>query len=216
MGVAVSTALLVLVLALGLRRKQVKSLLHLWLPFLLLVLGVLLFAAALLRYLYHHPVDYGFTSVLCDECNVLYLPSWLVDDARQVVWYETILVWQYHPWLGRGIDNDLTFAATHPHNRFLQILSGLGIVGFGLFVSLLLLLFAKASKRWYRTGSLSALSLMFVHSVYWTTGLFELEVWVKWHFCMYISAVVLSMSLDNLAQDRRTQDRTKQDRITKA
>ena len=215
MGVAVSVAMLVLVLALGLRRKQVKRLLHLWLP-LLLVLGVLLFAAALLRYLYHHPVVHEVTNTLCDGCNILYLPSWLVDDARQIVWYETILVWQDHPWLGRGIDNDLAFAATHPHNRFLQILSGLGIVGFGLFVSLLLLLFAKASKRWYRTGSLSALSLMFVHSVYWTTGLFELEVWVKWHFCMYISAVVLSMSLDRLGQSKLALSKLAQDRITKA
>ena len=191
MGVALSASLFVLVLALGLR-----SHLRLWLP--LSVLGVLLFVAIFLLYLYHNPIVYGVESRLCESCNILYLPSWLVDDARQIVWHETLLVWQDHPWLGRGIRNDLTFSVTHPHSRFLQVLSGLGIVGFVLFVSLLSLVFVKACLRWSRTGSLSSLSLMFVHCVYWATGLFDLSVWVPWHFCMYASAIVLSACLDRL------------------
>ncbi len=198
LGVTVSVTLLTLLFACWLNHRFRLYGRHA-LP--LLKVGIVLFVAFLLLYLYHNPVVYGAQSLLCDSCNILYLPSWLVDDARQMVWHETLLVWQAHPWLGRGIDNDLTFASSHPHSRFLQVLSGLGIVGFVLFVSLLALLFVKACRGWYRTGSLSALSLMFVHSVYWATGLFELEIWVAWHFCMYAGAIAMSLCLDRLAEE---------------
>ncbi len=166
----------------------------------LLVLGISLFVAALLLHLYHNPVIYKVKSGVCDTCNSLYLPVWLVDSVRQAAWHETLIVWKENPWWGRGIHNDLS-SFFHPHNRYLQVLSGLGIAGFGLFVSLLVLVFVNASLRWYRTGSLSALCLMFVHGVYWATGLFELSIWSVWHVGMYGCAIVMSLCLDRLAEE---------------
>ncbi len=197
LGVALIASLLVLVLGWGLKYR---SRLSLPLPRLsLFVLGISLSVAALLLYLYHNPVVYKMKDPLCDTCSSPYLPLWLVDNVRQAAWHETLIVWKENPWWGRGIHNDLT-SFFHPHNRYLQVLSGLGIVGFVLFVSLLVLVFAKASLRWYRTGSLSALCLMFVHGVYWSTGLFELSIWSVWHIGMYACAIVMSLSLDKLEE----------------
>ncbi len=143
---------------------------------------------------------YTDRSELCVECNELFLPWWLVDNVRQFAWRETIMVWLENPWFGRGVHNDLT-SFHHPHSRFLQILSGLGIVGFSVFACLLVLLLAGNFLQWRNKRQLSSLSMLLVHSVYWSIGIFELSVWSIWHFWIYICALVLSLSLDRLPLD---------------
>ena len=172
---------------------------------LLLGAAAVLFGLLLFAYLYHHPQLYPMRFSDCARCNELYLPLWLVDAPRQVAWHETIVVWQQHPWFGIGVHNEET-VLTHPHNRFLQILVGLGAVGFGIFLTLLCLAALKSLRAWMNDGSLKNLSLLMVHSVYWTGGLFDLSIWSIWHFCVYASAIVLSLSLDTLARGQKPKE----------
>ena len=86
----------------------------------------------------------GFSD--CVRCNEMFLPLWLVDAPRQVAWQEMIVIWQEHLWFGIGIHNETT-VLTHPHSRFLQILGGLGVVGFSFFLALLcVFLFQKPAR----------------------------------------------------------------------
>ena len=169
---------------------------------LLATLCILCSSVLLVYYLYNNAQVYRTNgSELCAECNELFLPVWLVDNVRQFAWRETITVWLQNPWFGRGVHNDLT-SFHHPHSRFLQILSGFGIVGFSVFAALLLLLVARAFSQWRKQRKLSYLSMLLVHSVYWSIGAFELSVWSVWHFWLYICALVLSLALDRLPIDR--------------
>ena len=175
---------------------------------LCVLLGVAALAAglALFAYLYHHPRPYPMLLSDCLQCNKIYLPLWLVDAPRQVAWHEMLVLWQQHPWFGIGIHNETT-VLTHPHSRFLQILGDLGAVGFCLFLALLSVSVFKSLRAWKTEGSLKGLSLLLVHSVYWTGGLFDLSIWAVWHFCMYACAIVLSLSLDRFALDRFAEER---------
>ena len=141
----------------------------------------------------------------CVRCNEMFLPLWLVDAPRQVAWQEMIVIWQEHLWFGIGIHNETT-VLTHPHSRFLQILGGLGVVGFSFFLALLCVSSFKSLRAWQKggAGALKGFSLLLVHSVYWTGGLFDLSIWSIWHFCLYASAIVMSLSLDKLTEREKT------------
>ena len=171
------------------------------------LLGVLLGLAAvgggllLFAYLYHHPQNYPMVLSECLRCNEIYLPLWLVDAPRQVAWHEMIVLWQQHYWFGIGIHNETT-VLTHPHSRFLQILGDLGAVGFCLFLSLLCVSAFKSLRAWKDKGSIGGLSLLLVHSIYWTGGLFDLSIWSVWHVGMYGCAIVMSLCLDRMAEER--------------
>ncbi len=163
-------------------------------------LCILCLSILFLYYLRSHAPIYQNKSELCAECNELFLPWWLVDNSRQFAWRETINVWLENPWFGRGVHNDLT-SFDHPHSRFLQILSGFGIVGFSVFALLLFCLLARSFLQWRKERRLSSLSMLLVHSVYWSIGIFELSVWSAWHFWVYIFTLALSLSLDRLPPD---------------
>lgn len=137
----------------------------------------------------------------CARCNEMFLPLWLVDAPRQVAWQEMIVIWQEFPWFGIGIHNETT-VLTHPHSRFLQILGGLGIIGFGLFLTILCVSSFKSLCVWCKSGSISGLSLLFVHTVYWTGGFFDLSIWSVWHLCIYACAITMSLSLDKLTESK--------------
>ena len=139
----------------------------------------------------------------CLLCNEMFLPLWLVDAPRQIAWQEILALWQEHPWFGIGIHNETT-VLTHPHSRFLQILGGLGLFGFALFITILGISCFKSLCVWKKnkTGAHKGLCLLLVHSVYWTGGFFDLSIWSVWHFCMYTCAIVMSLSLDRLAEAR--------------
>ena len=170
---------------------------------ILLGLAAVVVGLALFAYLYHYPKLYPIRLSDCLPCNETYLPLWLVDAPRQVAWHEMIVLWQKYPWFGIGIHNETT-VLTYPHSRFLQILGNLGAVGFCLFLVLLCVSAFKSLCAWKANGSLRELSLLLVHSVYWTGGLFDLSIWSVWHVCIYICAIVMSLSLDRLTGDKLT------------
>lgn len=139
-----------------------------------------------------------------------YLPPWLVDPHRQVIWSFTSDAALTKPLLGYGINTinlvegagrhvpglspHAEYLPSHPHNWLLEIFAETGLVGTlpaVVFVTLLLTGFARASIREGDTVSLAAGC---TSSAYWAAGLFNFSFWAEWWQLahMVLLAVILS------------------------
>jgi O-antigen ligase len=102
-----------------------------------------------------------------------------VGGARLAVTADTLRMFRDRPLLGFGLD---TFSSVYPryqsftssvfmnaaHNDFAQLLSETGIVGFGLMVWFLVLVYRRGLRNLYRSGELQAATLVSLTGV---TGL---------------------------------------------
>ncbi len=179
-------------------RKETRKI-GLFLLLLLLAGGLLLFI-----YLFYYSPIYDLPETSSFRgYNQLFLPEWLIDKPRQIALGESIKIWKQKPWFGHGIHNaNWDFfgfgPGKHPHNRFAEVLIAMGAIGLVFFLAFLGVLLYQSFQKWRKAGSSSALCLLLVHSVYWSCGLFDLSIWTLWHILIYITSVIMSLSLDQI------------------
>ncbi|WP_181850390.1 glycosyltransferase [Thalassospira profundimaris] len=140
-----------------------------------------------------------------------YLPTWLVDIHRQMIWQFAYSHVFDHPLIGYGINaspwvpgaNDMAGTSGqsvlpgHPHSWFMEIWLEAGLLGLFVVVPLVLVIASTTLKDVLRNGiKVSALPLM-IMAAYWFAGLFNYSFWTSWWF----GVVMLSLALAVLRRE---------------
>lgn len=125
-----------------------------------------------------------------------YLPTWLVDVHRQVIWSFTLDHAVQAPVFGLGINAvdqvegtkalipglgpQGEYLPSHPHSWLLEILAETGVVGTVPFILFVTAWIARLAREHVRTGSPECLAAGAVSSGYWVAGLFNFSFWEAW------------------------------------
>lgn len=109
----------------------------------MILLGVLSIAGYLV--IAHFLSDYASERLLGE--------NFLKDDGRLLMWTHALREWWKMPILGLGVDaanlhnTTLNLRAQDIHNIYLQLLCDQGLVGFGLFLAIVLCIIRRTQKR---------------------------------------------------------------------
>ncbi|HEY9080179.1 O-antigen ligase family protein [Magnetovibrio sp.] len=129
-----------------------------------------------------------------------YLPTWLVDPHRQMIWQFTFEHAMQAPWFGHGIDTinllpgaDInirgmgqSYIPSHPHNWTMEILAETGWIGLSVFVATLLILAVRLARATLANQSPAVnLTLLALSTGFWTSALFNFSIWSTWWLLTY-------------------------------
>lgn len=136
-----------------------------------------------------------------------YLPTWLVDIHRQMIWHFAYSHVFDHPLIGYGINaspwipgaNEMAGTSNqsvlpgHPHSWFMEIWLEVGLIGLAVVVLLVLTIAGTAIRDVCRHGlKASALPLMML-AAYWFAGLFNYSFWTSWWFGVFLLSLSLAL-----------------------
>lgn len=136
-----------------------------------------------------------------------YLPTWLVDIHRQMIWKFAFGHVFDHPLIGYGINaspwvpgademagtSSQTVLPGHPHSWFMEIWLEVGLIGLAVVVPLVLMTAVTAIRDVCRQGlKVSALPLMML-AAYWFAGLFNYSFWTSWWFGVFLLSLSLAL-----------------------
>ena len=126
----------------------------------------------------------------------MYLPEWLVDPHRQLIWKFAYHKFLDHPWFGNGIDqlNRLAGAHTvapglgktaylipsHPHSWFLEVLAESGIIGVLPVIITLAYISWELTNHFLNTQDEGALARLTLMAGFWASALFNFSIWAVW------------------------------------
>jgi glycosyltransferase involved in cell wall biosynthesis len=145
-----------------------------------------------------------------------YLPIWLIDVHRQMIWQFTFSHVFDHPLIGYGLNaspwvpgaNELAGSSMqsvlpgHPHNWFMEIWLEVGIAGLVTLVPLVFLIATTAVRDVMRNGVRIAGLILMMQAAYWFSGLFNYSFWTSWWF----GVVMLTVCLAFLRRERLLAD----------
>jgi glycosyltransferase involved in cell wall biosynthesis len=151
-----------------------------------------------------------------------YLPMWLVDVHRQMIWQFTFGHVFDSPLIGYGINaapwvpgaNELAGSSTqsvlpgHPHSWFMEIWLEAGVLGLLVVVPLVLLIGLTGFKDVRHNGIVAGGLTLMMMAAYWFAGLFNYSFWTSWWF----GVVMLSFALAFLRRERMLPNRAPQKR----
>lgn len=178
-----------------------------------LFFGTLIASIGAIAYIRREQVNYLEASF-----DGAYLPAWLIDPHRQVIWKFTFEKFLDKPWFGNGIDqlNKLSGAEdiiivmglkmqlmpSHPHNWFLEILAETGVVGmFPMLVAICVITWSLG-KSFLKERNERALALLMLFVCFWTNSLFSFSIWaVWWQLCLYILFAIVASCSQTLSRD---------------
>ena len=126
-----------------------------------------------------------------------FLPPWLIDPHRQLMWQHTIGLALERPCLGFGINTinlqdfsearlkmDIDDASLllpgHPHNWIVEAFSETGIVGTVPLLVTVSVLFVTLLRNFLATGRPEPLVGIAVSAAFWVSGLFNFSFWSAW------------------------------------
>lgn len=121
-------------------------------------------------------------------------------SGRTIVWTAAIRQWHQHPWLGVGggvggkqvikhIGNYSLEVLSSLHNGFMEILTGLGLIGIVLGVVLLLLVTWRTFRAWKRHPEHSGNYVLIVHvwaCTIMSTGIFG---WMGYEMAIFLCII---------------------------
>jgi O-antigen ligase len=123
-----------------------------------------------------------------------YLPVWLVDVHRQVIWAFAFDRFLDAPWFGWGI-NVIAQAEgakimvpglgqetlpSHPHNWILEVAAETGVVGALPLYVLVAVTLRRLAGDAVRSGRGDSMAALAVAVGYWVSGLFNFSFWAAW------------------------------------
>jgi len=124
-----------------------------------------------------------------------YLPIWLVDPHRQLIWKFTFEHALNSPWVGLGIDNinliagartnidgmSQSYIPSHPHNWILEIFAETGLIGLTAAFTTLMIVVVKLLRAVLANRNLDAnITLVALTAGFWTAALFNFSIWSTW------------------------------------
>jgi len=129
-----------------------------------------------------------------------YLPTWLVDPHRQMIWRFTFEHAIQAPWFGHGIDTinllpganikihgmGQSYIPSHPHNWGMEIFAETGAVGLVAFIIALLVLAVRLVRAVLANRSPAVnLTLLALSAGFWTSASFNFSIWSTWWLLTY-------------------------------
>lgn len=138
----------------------------------------------------------------------IFLPEWLLDPHRQLIWKFTLEKYTEHPLVGWGINTinhipgatDIipkvggTYISSHPHNWIVEVLAESGLFGLLALLLVLLLLARNLIGQYIRTRSLSFLVAIAMSAAYLGSSLFNFSVWSSWWQMCFLSLLLLILA----------------------
>lgn len=141
-----------------------------------------------------------------DNSELAFIPVWLVDLHRQLIWMFSFDLIQHSPWVGFGLNasnyhpmaelplreymaqKDLVLGyfpnvqalPSHPHNWMVEILLDGGVIAVLPFIVMVCWIFLRAIRHYFAAPSFTILGFVAVNAVYWGTGLFNFSYWSMW------------------------------------
>lgn len=137
-----------------------------------------------------------------------FLPEWLLDSHRQLIWKFTLEKYTEHPLVGWGINTidqlpgaqDIipkvggVYISSHPHNWIVEVLAEAGIIGLLALLAVLLLLARNLIGQYLKTRSLSVLVACALCAAYVASSLFNYSVWSSWWQMCFLSLLALVLA----------------------
>lgn len=141
-----------------------------------------------------------------------YLPMWLVDVHRQMIWHFTFSHVFDYPLIGYGINaapwvpgaNELAGSSAqsvlpgHPHSWFMEIWLEAGALGLLVLVPLVVQIGLTGFKDVRRNGIVTGGLTLMMMAAYWFAGLFNYSFWTSWWF----GVLMLTFALAFLRRER--------------
>ncbi|MEG3618525.1 O-antigen ligase family protein [Magnetovibrio sp. PR-2] len=143
-----------------------------------------------------------------------YLPTWLIDPHRQIIWKFTFEHTQEVMWFGRGIDTinltpgtdgdaspgNLPLIPSHPHNWLLEIYSETGLAGLMSLLSLLAMVLwahVKSALKNHDGNMHESLTILALSAGFWVSASFNFSIWSTWWLLTYFMLFALVTSFRN-------------------
>ena len=143
-----------------------------------------------------------------------YLPLWLVDYQRQIIWRFALELAEKNLLFGMGMNtinfapgadviipktlHNLKMIPSHPHNWILEIAAETGVFGllsllFAITISLIHMIL-----KFFKDADICYLVSICISTGYWVSGLFNFSFWSAWWQVsfMIITALCLSLKAD--------------------
>lgn len=137
------------------------------------------------------------------------LPTWLIDNHRQIIWQFALERFAERPWFGWGLNasNQIAggqnlipglgyeFIPSHPHNWVVQLLTEAGVIGFVPTMAMVVWGAVTAYLTWRREGSTRSVTWLSLWLVFWTSSMFNFSFWALWWTASagLLGAVLLSV-----------------------
>jgi O-antigen ligase len=149
----------------------------------------------------------------------VYLPEWIIDPHRQIIWRYTFEQYLAAPWFGNGINTinlipgaheiipgiEYEYIPSHPHNWILEIMAETG--AFGLLACLLTLdAFIRphisGDRGFLKSGNLPSLCIIALSSAFLTASLFNFSIWSSWWLLTYFVLFAIVVSVPDREQHK--------------
>lgn len=151
-----------------------------------------------------------------------YLPTWLADQHRQMIWQFTLGKAFEAPFFGYGI-NAVEFVEganreipgmvagavlipSHPHNWILEIFAETGFFGLVPMAVLIASYMTWLARDFVRTGRAESLVAGAVSAGYWASGLFNFSFWTAWWQTAHLILLAIVLSAASTSGSHREQD----------
>ena len=145
------------------------------------------------------------------KTNDNYLPEWMIDPHRQIIWKTVFEKFLEAPFTGHGA-NRINFVAgadaarwdlkgwpavipSHPHNWILEILSETGVFGLTALIFVLTLIVWRLLGQYKNANDISALAIIGLLGAFFGSNLFNFSIWSTWWLLsLFFLFVLLSAS----------------------
>ena len=146
-----------------------------------------------------------------------FLPVWLLDFERQVIWKHAFEFAMASPWVGIGANtinfapgadaliertNNLHVIPAHPHNWAIEIFAETGTIGLCVLLVTLITLTYQTLLTVRRSGSLGPIMAIAVLAGYWGSGLFNFSYWSAWWQLSFLISLVFCFASTPKTEER--------------
>jgi len=124
-----------------------------------------------------------------------FLPVWLVDYERQIIWERALEFASAAPWFGIGANTinfvpgadaiiegtgNLHVIPAHPHNWGVEVYAETGTIGLAALLLTIVAVAVKTLLEVRRSGGLGLICAIAIMAGYWGSGLFNFSYWSAW------------------------------------
>lgn len=137
-----------------------------------------------------------------------FLPPWLLDYQRQIMWSHSIKLAMHSPWFGNGINivnllpgaevqmpgNELNIIPAHPHNWLVEMFAETGVFGALSLLALAFGLCFSLARKFLYNRDPAFLAALLVSVGFWTSGLLNFSFWSAWWQVCYLLLTAICLA----------------------
>ena len=142
------------------------------------------------------------------EGAIEFVPGWMLDYQRQMIWHRAFEFGMDAPWFGNGINavnllpgadaplprSNLNIIPSHPHNWLVEMFAETGAVGAISLVILVATLCFRLASNYLRGRDDAILAALLVNVGYWASGLLNFSFWSAWWQISYLLMTAICLA----------------------